>query len=57
MAAGLAIHLLPEEWKQRYRLGFARASMPVQVVVTLGAIALAYAGMSSGVQPFIYFQF
>ena len=57
MAVGMAIHLLPEAWKQRYRLGFARASMPVQVAVTLGAIALAYAGMSSGVQPFIYFQF
>ena len=57
LVAGMAIHWLPERWKQKYRMAFARAPMPVQVAATVATIALAYVGMTSGVQPFIYFQF
>jgi D-alanyl-lipoteichoic acid acyltransferase DltB (MBOAT superfamily) len=57
LAAGMIIHWMPERLKQRYRLAFAQAPMAVQVIAAVATIALAYAGMASGVQPFIYFQF
>lgn len=57
MAVGMAIHFLPERIKSAYRSAFASAPMWAQLSITLVAIAAAYAGMSSGVQPFIYFQF
>lgn len=57
MAVGMAIHCLPERIKSAYRSAFASAPMWAQLSITLVAIAAAYAGMSSGVQPFIYFQF
>ena len=57
MAAGMAIHCLPERYKVSYRQAFAKAPLWVQLCTTFAAIGLAYAGMSSGVQPFIYFQF
>lgn len=57
MAAGMAIHCLPERIKVGYRRAFANAPLWVQLGTTFAAIGLAYAGMSSGVQPFIYFQF
>mgnify|MGYP005733420911 FL=1 len=57
MVAGMAIHCLPERIKNAYRIAFANAPIWAQLAVTFAAIALAFAGMSSGVQPFIYFQF
>ena len=57
MAAGMVIHCLPERIKVSYRKAFANAPLWVQLCTTLAAIGVAYAGMSSGVQPFIYFQF
>lgn len=57
LAIGMVIHWLPERWKQSYRMAFARAPKAIQVVATVATIALAFAGMTSGVQPFIYFQF
>jgi D-alanyl-lipoteichoic acid acyltransferase DltB (MBOAT superfamily) len=57
MAAGMAIHLTPERWKMNYRKVFSESPLVVQFGTTLAAIGLAYLGMSSGLQPFIYFQF
>jgi len=57
MAAGMAIHLTPERWKMNYRKVFSESPLAVQYGTTLAAIGLAYLGMSSGLQPFIYFQF
>lgn len=57
MLAGFAIHMLPEAWKIRYRRAFADAPMWVQAGAIVGAITLAYAGLTTGMQPFIYFQF
>ena len=57
MATGMVIHCLPERIKVGYRMAFANAPLWVQLGTTFAAICLAYAGMSSGVQPFIYFQF
>lgn len=57
MLVGMAIHLLPEQLKASYRKGFAEAPLMLMFGMTLGAIGVAYLGMSSGLQPFIYFQF
>ena len=57
MLIGMAVHLLPEQLKARYRKGFAEAPLMLMFGMTLGAIGVAYLGMSSGLQPFIYFQF
>ena len=57
MLVGMAVHLLPEQLKARYRKGFAEAPLKLMFGMTLGAIGVAYLGMSSGLQPFIYFQF
>ena len=57
MLTGMTIHLLPESWKNSYRQAFASASTPGMLVATLGAICIAYLGVSSGLRPFIYFQF
>ena len=57
MLVGMAVHLLPEQLKARYRKGFAEAPLMLMFGMTLGAIGVAYLGMTSGLQPFIYFQF
>lgn len=57
MVVGMVVHLLPEQLKARYRKGFAEAPLMLMFGITLGAIGVAYLGMSSGLQPFIYFQF
>lgn len=57
MLGGITIHLLPERWKTAYRHAFANTSTFVMLGITLSAICFAYLGISSGLQPFIYFQF
>jgi len=57
MLFGMGVHLLPEGWKEQYRRAFSNAPMYAQVGITCCAILAAYAGLSSGMQPFIYFQF
>ena len=56
MAAGMSF-TASRSAKVSYRQAFAKAPLWVQLCTTFAAIGLAYAGMSSGVQPFIYFQF
>jgi D-alanyl-lipoteichoic acid acyltransferase DltB (MBOAT superfamily) len=57
IALGYAIHFLPERWKSGYRSRFQRLSLPVQVIASVVAIALAWQALRAGMQPFIYFQF
>lgn len=57
MGAGMCIHLIPERWKRVYRSAFSTAPRALLLTMTFAAIGVAYLGMSSGLQPFIYFQF
>ncbi len=57
VALGYAIHMLPERWKASYRSTFANSGFFLQLLMTIAVIAIAWAGMSAGLQPFIYFQF
>ena len=57
MAIGYAIHLLPDAWKERYRKRFSEAPLPVQILVAVLGISVAWGAMQAGMQPFIYFQF
>jgi hypothetical protein len=54
---GYLIHFLPETWKARYRAAFQGMSLPVQVLLSVAAIAIAWQALRAGMQPFIYFQF
>ena len=56
LIAMLAWVAVPEAQAQRNRRGTSK-ELGVQLGTTFAAIGLAYAGMSSGVQPLIYFQF
>ena len=54
---GMIIHWLPDRFKRRYRIMFAK--LPVQAigVIAVFAIFIAYQFISSEMKPFIYFQF
>ena len=54
---GMIIHWLPEDWKRRYRIGFARLPLPVMCVVCVLAVFFIYQFVTAKMQPFIYFQF
>lgn len=57
MFLGIAIHLIPERYKNWYRTTFANLPYAVQFVVTVLVIIGLYQAYSSDSQPFIYFQF
>ena len=54
---GLVIHWLPERFKRRYRLWFARMPLPVMALAVFGAIFICYQFITADLQSFIYFQF
>ena len=54
---GLVIHWLPERFKRRYRIWFARLPMPAMALVVLLAIFVCYQFITADLQSFIYFQF
>ena len=57
MAIGYLLHALPDRvdrWAQR---GVTRASLPVQILLAASLIWCVMQIKSSGIQPFIYFQF
>ena len=56
-AAGMLIHWLPEDWKRRYRIWFARIPLPLMALVVCFVIFIAYQFVTAEMQPFIYFQF
>lgn len=56
-AIGMAIHWLPERFKRRYRLSFARLPLWVMALTAVGIGIVVMQFVSADFQPFIYFQF
>ena len=54
---GLAIHWLPENFKRRYRIWFAKMPIPLMIVVSAIIVFIIYQFITADLQSFIYFQF
>jgi hypothetical protein len=54
---GLIIHWLPENFKRRYRIWFAKIPVPLMVVVCALIVFVIYQFITADLQSFIYFQF
>ena len=54
---GMIIHWLPERFKRRYRIVFARLPLFVMVLVVVAIIFFFYQFITADLQSFIYFQF
>ena len=54
---GLIIHWLPERWKRRYRLMFARLPLIPMALLIVLFIFIIYQFVTADLQKFIYFQF
>lgn len=54
---GMIIHWLPDRWKRRYRLSFARLPIPVIVLLCVATVFVVYQFITADLQAFIYFQF
>ena len=54
---GMIIHWLPNKFKRRYRIMFARLPIAGIGAIVVVAIFIAYQFISSEMKPFIYFQF
>ena len=54
---GMVIHWLPEKFKRRYRIWFAKMPIPLMVVVCVLIVFVIYQFITADLQAFIYFQF
>ncbi len=54
---GMIIHWLPERFKRRYRIIFARLPLFVMALVVVAIIFFFYQFITADLQSFIYFQF
>ncbi len=54
---GMIIHWLPENWKRRYRIAFAKMPLSLMAVSVVITVFIAYQFVTAEMQPFIYFQF
>ena len=54
---GMIIHWLPEHFKRRYRIWFAKMPTPLMVVVCVIIVFIIYQFITADLQSFIYFQF
>jgi len=54
---GMMIHWLPEKFKRRYRLCFARMPLPAMVAFVVVSVFIIYQFITADLQAFIYFQF
>ena len=54
---GMLVHWLPERFKRRYRIVFARLPLPVMALVVVAIIVFFYQFITADLQTFIYFQF
>ena len=54
---GMIIHWLPENFKRRYRIWFAKMPLPLMIVVCVLIIFVIYQFITADLQAFIYFQF
>ena len=57
IAIGLIIHWLPENFKRRYRIWFAKIPILLMIVVCALIVFVIYQFITADLQPFIYFQF
>ena len=54
---GMIIHWLPENFKRRYRIWFAKMPLPLMIVVCAIIVFVIYQFITADLQAFIYFQF
>jgi D-alanyl-lipoteichoic acid acyltransferase DltB (MBOAT superfamily) len=54
---GMIIHWLPERFKRRYRIAFARLPLFVMALVVAAIVFFFYQFITADLQSFIYFQF
>jgi len=54
---GMIVHWLPERFKRRYRISFARLPLAVMALVVALAVLVMYQFITADLQSFIYFQF
>ena len=54
---GMVIHWLPENFKRRYRVWFAKMPLPLMVLVCALIVFVIYQFITADLQSFIYFQF
>ena len=54
---GMLIHWLPEDFKRRYRICFAKLPLAVMVLACAAAIFIICQFVTADLQSFIYFQF
>jgi surface polysaccharide O-acyltransferase-like enzyme len=54
---GMIIHWLPERFKRRYRIAFARLPLGWMAVVVVLIIVFFFQFITADLQSFIYFQF
>jgi D-alanyl-lipoteichoic acid acyltransferase DltB (MBOAT superfamily) len=54
---GLIIHWLPDNFKRRYRIWFAKMPIPLMIVVCALIVFVIYQFITADLQSFIYFQF
>ena len=55
--AGMIIHWLPERFKRRYRIVFARLPLFWMAVVVVVIVVFFFQFITADLQSFIYFQF
>ena len=56
-AFGMLVHWLPDRWKRRYRIAFARLPLPVMALAIFAVVFVVYQFITADLQTFIYFQF
>ena len=56
-AFGMLVHWLPDRWKRRYRIAFAKLPLPVMAVAVFLVVFVVYQFITADLQSFIYFQF
>jgi hypothetical protein len=54
---GMLIHWLPENFKRRYRIWFAKMPLAVMVLACMVAVFIICQFITADLQSFIYFQF
>ena len=54
---GMTIHWLPEHFKRRYRIWFAKMPLPLMALVCVLIVFVIYQFVTADLQSFIYFQF
>jgi D-alanyl-lipoteichoic acid acyltransferase DltB (MBOAT superfamily) len=57
IAIGMIIHWLPDKWKRRYRLAFARLPLALMALLFVLCIFIVFQFVTADLQAFIYFQF